>query len=232
MSLLRIILLIISNFGFYAVLAQESIKPKDLIQKLFKKEAFYLIDIRTESQMALGHIRKSMHIEILEEPKNETLNLIQKSAEIVVYGQSGQDGLNAAVQLKDLGFEKVYFLEGGFESWVSSSLPYLSLKENAEALSFYSVENFNNLKARPGDKIIQFYASWCSVCKSQKKQIEKYVSEDSSIKFIRIDAEKNKSLAEYLEIEAVPVLLIIKNQKQIWRKEGKIDASELSPFFD
>ena len=47
------------------------------------------------------------------------------------------------------------------------------------------------------------------------------------IKVIKIDVEKNKDLAEALEVKAVPTLVIYKAGDMQWRHSGGQDASAL-----
>ena len=60
------------------------------------------------------------------------------------------------------------------------------------------------------------------------------VKEDYSekIKIYKIDIDRNKTLAEKYNIQAVPTLMIFKNGKQHWRVAGVPGKSELKRNID
>jgi thiol-disulfide isomerase/thioredoxin len=45
--------------------------------------------------------------------------------------------------------------------------------------------------------------------------------------FVKIDADKNKSLLKEKGIESLPVLELYKNGIQVWKHEGEIDEATL-----
>jgi thioredoxin 1 len=81
--------------------------------------------------------------------------------------------------------------------------------------------------------IIDFYAEWCGPCKMMAPMMEQ-VKEDYSekIKIYKIDIDRNKTLAEKYNIQAVPTLMIFKNGKQHWRVAGVPGKSELKRNID
>ena len=78
-------------------------------------------------------------------------------------------------------------------------------------------------------KILDFAGKWCSTCIVIDKLIEseiipKYRDE---VKFVKIDIEENEDLTKKYEILSVPTLILLKGDKEIWRKSGSISKDEL-----
>lgn len=74
-----------------------------------------MIDIRSEEDYEIGHIKGSLNI-----PLDKLGDItISKEKLIVVYCNKGISSLQAASILKDKDY-KVYSLEKGFESWQST----------------------------------------------------------------------------------------------------------------
>lgn len=73
--------------------------------------------------------------------------------------------------------------------------------------------------------IIYFKATWCSGCQGMKATIEQLQKEGYEIQII--DADKDKKLAKKYNIESVPTIIIIQDDKEVDRVVGKILADDL-----
>ena len=83
-------------------------------------------------------------------------------------------------------------------------------------------------------KILDFAGKWCSTCIVIDKLIEseiipKYRDE---VKFVKIDIEENEDLTKKYEILSVPTLILLKSDKEIWRKSGSISKDEIIKELD
>ena len=76
--------------------------------------------------------------------------------------------------------------------------------------------------------LVDFFADWCGPCKTLAP-ILKEVKGDlgESIKVIKIDVDKNQSLATTYQVRGVPTLILFKHGKQVWRQSGVIPKHEL-----
>ncbi|WKB81336.1 thioredoxin [Cellulophaga lytica] len=76
--------------------------------------------------------------------------------------------------------------------------------------------------------LVDFYAEWCGPCKAMSP-ILKYVKESlkDQVSIIKIDVDKNQTLASKYQVKGVPTLVLFKNGKQVWRQSGVLQKNEL-----
>jgi len=81
--------------------------------------------------------------------------------------------------------------------------------------------NFNQLIHGEKPVLIDFYATWCGPCKALEPTIQAVAaSMKSKIKVIKIDVDKNQTLANKLNVRGVPTLVLFQKGKIIWRQSG------------
>ena len=78
--------------------------------------------------------------------------------------------------------------------------------------------------------LLDFYADWCAPCKVVAKEIEQAAGEYYKVKFCRMDAEANADLAMIYGIISVPVLVLIKDGKEVARKLGGCEKDDIIKF--
>ena len=76
--------------------------------------------------------------------------------------------------------------------------------------------------------LIDFYATWCGPCKSMNPIIKELASElKEEVRVIKIDIDKNQSLAHKLGIRGVPTFSLYKDGKNLWTQSGMITKVQL-----
>ncbi len=76
--------------------------------------------------------------------------------------------------------------------------------------------------------LVDFSAEWCGPCKMMSpilKELKQQLKD--SIKIVKIDVDKNQTLAAKYQVRGVPTLMIFKDGKQVWRQSGVIQTNEL-----
>ena len=95
----------------------ELLKYSDFKKKIESSDVI-LIDVRTPMEFSQGHIQGSVNVDFKEEKdfQNYFENL-DKSETIFLYCRSGNRSRKSAEKLIDLGFNKIYDLDGGVIEW-------------------------------------------------------------------------------------------------------------------
>ena len=85
--------------------------------KAIEVEGVQLIDARTPSEFAQGHIPGAVNIDVNGSSWDAQIEKLDKSRPVAVYCRSGRRSKIAAERLVKQGFEKITELDEGFLSW-------------------------------------------------------------------------------------------------------------------
>lgn len=90
------------------------------------------------------------------------------------------------------------------------------------------MSNFSEIINQEKPVLVDFFATWCGPCQTMSP-ILKQVKEDlgESVSIIKIDVDKNKTLASKFQVRGVPTFMLFKNGKQVWKQAGLITKNEL-----
>ena len=87
-------------------------------QRLINKKNTILLDVRTEVEYKAGHIPGSLQIDFLKtEEYKKQVAVLDKSKPYLLYCRSGKRSKDAMTVMKEMGFTKLFDLQGGFNSW-------------------------------------------------------------------------------------------------------------------
>jgi thioredoxin 1 len=88
--------------------------------------------------------------------------------------------------------------------------------------------NFDRIINDPKPVIIDFHALWCGPCKVQSPVLEEIAGElHDKIRVIKIDVDKNESIADRYNIRSVPTIMIFKSGNVLYKRAGLHQKDEL-----
>jgi thioredoxin 1 len=89
-------------------------------------------------------------------------------------------------------------------------------------------QSFHELTHGEKPVLVDFFAEWCGPCKMMKpilEELKSRVGEKACI--VKVDVDKNQTLASSLNVRGVPTLAIFKKGQIVWRKSGVMSAQDL-----
>lgn len=211
----------------------ELIDAKTFQQKLAETPEGIVLDVRTPSEYAGGHIEKAINVDWNGSAFDSEVSKMDKSKTYFVYCLAGGRSAAAVEHMRSLGFNNIVELEGGMMKWRSLKLPETTTPNvagstSASASEGMTVDQFKELLKDERYVLVDFYAEWCGPCKKMKPFLDEISQEmASTVKVVRIDVDKNRDLAAAMQVDALPTLQIVKNNQMIWSKVGFADKNEL-----
>lgn len=202
----------------------ESIVAVNFAEKIKTTSQAAIIDVRSPEEFAGQHIDNAINIDWNGDNFDGKIGKYDKSKPIFVYCMSGGRSKQAAEKLGDLGFTKIYELQGGIMKWNAAGLSVPSDK----IIGMCSQE-YNELLNTDKIVLIDFYAEWCAPCKKMTPYLLKMQKEMADkVTIVRLNADENKTLISQLKIDVLPTLFIYKNNKILWKHSGFISEEDLT----
>lgn len=94
------------------------LSQEEWAEQLQNDENAYVLDVRTEDEVAEGQIPNANHIDIyLGQGFIDELQKLDQSKNYYVYCRSGNRSGQACAIMNSIGFKNAYNLEGGFMNW-------------------------------------------------------------------------------------------------------------------
>lgn len=202
----------------------ESIAAVNFAEKIKTTSQAAIIDVRSPEEFAGQHIDNAINIDWNGDNFEGKIGKYDKSKPIFVYCMSGGRSKKAAEKLSELGFSKIYELQGGIMKWNAAGLSVPSNK----IIGMCSQE-YNELLNTDKIVLIDFYAEWCAPCKKMTPYLLKMQKEIADkVTIVRLNADENKTLISELKIDELPTLLIYKNNTILWKHSGFISEADLT----
>ncbi|PKQ43601.1 rhodanese-like domain-containing protein [Confluentibacter flavum] len=92
------------------------ITPEEM-QSFLEADNVQLIDVRTQEEYNKGHIKGAQNINFFSPTFFDDINKLDKEKPVYLYCNSGKRSANCAEKMIEIGFVKIYDLEGGFSKW-------------------------------------------------------------------------------------------------------------------
>ena len=94
-----------------------SIQPKKF-ERLMKQKNAVILDVRTTEEYRSGYIGTAINYNVLDSLAFvNTVYTLDKNKKYLLYCKSGRRSGKALEMMKNMGFKKVYHLQGGITDW-------------------------------------------------------------------------------------------------------------------
>jgi thioredoxin 1 len=207
--------------------AQTPLSVEAFNQKLSTTPQGQLLDVRTAAEYGQGYLANSVNMDIKDPVFVQKLATLDKDKPVFVYCLSGGRSAQAAKLLVQNGFKEVYDMQGGYLKWSAANMPFQKDTNAAVVAPGMSQEEFQKMIASEQPVLIDFYAKWCAPCKQMMPVLEKLTTEYAGkAKIETINYDENKALAKSLQVDEIPVFLLYKNGKLLWRGMGLMPEKE------
>lgn len=76
--------------------------------------------------------------------------------------------------------------------------------------------------------LLDFYADWCGPCKMMAPVLTQLKEKmGDRLRILKIDVDKNQSLAAQYQVMGVPTLVLMQHQNVVWKQSGVMDVNTL-----
>jgi thioredoxin 1 len=188
-----------------------------------------ILDVRTPEETAGGTIDQASTIDFYDPEFKKKIKVMDRSKNILVYCKAGGRSAQAAEILVQNGFKHVYNLEGGISAWQANGNPLTAgAVTKDEHIQQMSAKQFDKLLAKNKLVLVDFHTVWCSPCRKMTPIIDRMEQEfKGKAAVLRIDVDKSTELAAKYQIQAVPVFILFKDGKEVWKQNGAMEEEAL-----
>jgi thioredoxin len=184
-----------------------------------------LLDVRTSGEYNKGHISNALQADWNnKEEFKDRVQYLDKNKPVFIYCQVGGRSAAAAKYLRENGFKDVEELQGGMISWKQSNKPVAGAANTPEMTTDEYAAKVNVKKT----VLVDFGAEWCPPCKKMEPVVADLQKElKGKFELVKIDGGANTSLMKSMGIDKIPVFIVYKNGKEVWRQQGVVEKEVL-----
>jgi rhodanese-related sulfurtransferase len=190
------------------------------------KDSVQILDVRTPEEYASGHLKGSLLADWSNKTEFERrIAFIDKNKPVYVYCLAGGRSAVAASKLRNEGYQQVFELDGGINSWKAAGKP-VEGKKDAKQMT---IEEFNGAIQSAETVLVDFGAEWCPPCRKMEPVLKNLeTSHAGKFLLVKVDGGKDEAVMKAYNVTALPVFIIFKDGKQVWRKDGVADEKEIA----
>jgi thioredoxin len=223
--------MLVSILACNSALTQNSevLTVTDFQTEIGKEAVPQIVDVRTPEEYTEGHLARAINLDYNGDSFQSEIEKLDKSKPTFVYCLSGGRSAKAAEIMRKNGFVKVYEMKGGMLAWRNAKLPVEttagSISENENGMT---ADDFKKITTDSVIVLVDFNAEWCGPCKKLAPILDELALENKSkLKLVKIDIDKNQTIAQQMQIQAIPVIQLYKGGFKVWEQMGLSDKATI-----
>ena len=193
------------------------------------KDSIQILDVRTPGEYAGGHLKGALLADWNNKKEfDRRIAFIDKNKPVYVYCLAGGRSAAAADKMRAAGYQQVFELNGGINSWKAAGKPVEGKTEGKQM----TIEEFNGAIQSAGTVLVDFGAEWWPPCRTMEPVLKNLeASHAGKFLLVKVDGGKDEAVMKAYNVTALPVFIIFKDGKQVWRKDGVADVEEIAKNF-
>lgn len=204
-------------------------QPQQEDAKTFAKDiqqpGVQVFDVRTAAEYNTGYLPHALQADYTNKAEfNERVKYLDKQKPVYIYCLSGGRSAKAAQWMRENGFSKVVELENGVNAWKQAGLPLEGVNAKKPQLT---IDAYNKGIAK-GVVLTDVGAEWCPPCKQLEPVLKTFLQNHPQVKLQKVDGGNDTDVMKAIGAKGLPTLIVYKNGKEVWRKQGVATAEELA----
>lgn len=183
-----------------------------------------LLDVRTAEEYKSGHIDKALQADWKNQTEfMERIKSIDKNKTVLIYCLGGGRSKAAAAWMRENGFTSVLELDGGINAWKQNNKPVVGASNSPQmSLTDYAS------KINGSTVLVDFGAEWCPPCKKMEPILQQLQNDlKGNFNLVKVDGGNDIDVMKQESVTALPVFIVYKNGKQVWRQQGVVSYNDL-----
>lgn len=197
-------------------------------EKAIAQGNIQVLDVRTPEEYQTGHLKNALLADWNNnEEFRQRVKALDKNIPVYTYCLSGVRSSAATQYLKNIGFT-VFHLSGGISAWKRDNKPV----EQAAMVRQMNMQEY--LAQIPTDKtvLVDFSAVWCPPCKKMTPLLDSLEKTNGhQFVLVKVDGGDQTAICKELKVNGFPTFIIYKQGKEVWRREGLMEAKEFIEQF-
>ena len=227
-NLLRLCKTVLFSTLLFSCTAQTktSLTADEFEKEITTKENIQILDVRTPGEFFSGHIKNALHADWNDKKEfDRRIIFVDKSKPVYVYCLAGGRSAAAAAKMRNMGYENVFELTGGTNAWRAANKPLEGMSTEKQM----SIEELNATIGGSKIVLVDFSADWCPPCKLMEPVLKSLENHNKGkFTLLKVDGGRDQDILKEYKVTALPVFIIFKDGKQVWRKDGIATEKELA----
>ncbi len=227
-QLIKILPSVLISFIIFSCSAQTktSLSAEEFEKAIAAKDSVQVLDVRTPGEYRSGHIANALLADWNDPSEfDRRIPYVDKNKPVYVYCLAGGRSAAAADKMRKMGYTNVFELKGGINAWKAAS----KTLEGKSAATQMSMEVFNNAINASKTVLVDFGAEWCPPCRKMEPVLASLQKNNpGKFSLVKVDGGNDQDILQQYKVTALPVFIIFKDGKEVWRKDGVATEKEIA----